>query len=168
MSEDLVKAAFRKGVESSRKADALRAEAERTIQEFADKIAEVSGNTITVSLDETWIEKTNRLVSQAVVSLMGPLVPERKKTHAIFAQVQGWDASPRINLCIVTFARDIFPIELRWETEALVCSDGNELAMGLVALVEDPRTGKKFRQLMAKREAIKELPSAGNEGAPQT
>lgn len=167
MSEDPVKVAFRKGVEASQKTDTLRAEAERTIQEFGDKIAEESGNAITVFLDETWIEKTNRFVSQTVVSLMGPLAPERKKTHAIFAAIQGWRESPKVNLCIVTFARGIFPIELQWETEALVCSDRNELEMGLVALIEDPRTGKKFRELMAKREASKELISTESEGAPQ-
>ena len=168
MNEDPIKAAFRKGVEASRKADALRAEVERTIQDFADKIAEETGDEISISLEETWIERTNRLVSQAVASLIGPLAPEQKKTHAIFAQIKGWNGSPKTNLCIVTFARDIFPIELQWETEALVCNDRNELAMGLVTLVSDPRTGKKFRQLMAKHAKFKELPSAGGEGVPQT
>jgi len=166
MSEDPVKAAFRKGVEASRRADTLRAEAEQTIREFGDKIAEVSGNTITVVLDEAWVEKANRLVSQVMVGLKGALAPDRKKTHAIFAEIQGWKESPRINLCIVTFARDVFPVELQWETEALVCSDRDELEMGLVTLIEDPRTGRKFRELMAKREASKELPSSGDQGAP--
>lgn len=164
MSDDSIKDAFLSGIAASEKADELFAEAVHIVQSASAKVSEASGGALALTLDETWIERTNRLMTQAVASLMGPLVPERKKTHAIFAVLSGTDATA--NLCIVKFSRYIFPVELQWETEAVLCRDPKELEATLQPLLADPRTGKKIRELLAKKPAPKPLaapPSSGSE-----
>ena len=170
MSDDPITAAFQKGIVASEKADALREFAERTIEGAAEKIAEASGRKIYLYLDETWVEKTNRLMTRAVETLMGPLVPERRKTHGIFAVVRDGDWSANDTLCIVTFSRDTFPIELQWETEAVICNEKRDLENGLARMIGDPRTGKKFRTLLEKLEARRgrtpEVPPGTGEPEP--
>jgi hypothetical protein len=163
MSDDSIKDAFLKGIAASEQADALFAEATRVIRDASAKVRDASGGELSLVLDETWIEKTNRLMTQAVATLMGPLVPERKKTHAIFAVRSGTDANA--NICIVKFSRDTFPVELQWETEAVLCRDANELESALPSLLADPRTGKKMRELLAKKAAPKPLPAPGASGS---
>ena len=159
---DRIKSAFRKGLEASEKSDQFRLEAEGIIAEFARDIAAESENKITITLEETWVAASQRVMSAIAASVLGPLADERKKTHGIFAQVVvGNASSSRLMLCTVTFGPGTYPIELAWESEARICHNGNELHMALVSLAEDPRTGKRFRQLIASYPEIAKVAAKG-------
>jgi len=152
------KDAFERGLAASERADTLRVEAERTIAEFGRQVREATENKVSAYLDETWIEKSRRATRGVLAKLTGtPDTEGSKRTHGIFAIARaGKTSSSPEMLCVLTFSPGIYPIELHWETEVRVCHDKTELAYGLESLAEDPRIGKKFRQLIAYHAALVE------------
>lgn len=169
--EDEIKAAFQRGLTAARQAQTLLAELNGAISDFGRRINEASDGSIVIAFDETLVERL-KMMSKYLDSKLSGSAPEMLQTKAIFAYPRYRTpegkvlSGNRVQLCIVSLSRDVFPVQLDWDGETIICHNVSDVLQGLEVLAADSRTGAKFLSVMAEYSTIvanasRTLPPAG-------
>jgi hypothetical protein len=139
--------AFDKGIVAADKADAAQRSIESVILLMGQTIHSKTDGLVSIYSEATPTE-VGRGITGAIGEALGQPDAPRSKTLGVFASAQFDKQSHRERICLLTLSKMSFPVQVQWAGETQVCNSVESLVTALEAVLENPHTGRKLRQLL--------------------